>query len=103
MDSCNRRKFLNSIVNPNGDTTNFLKDKYKEWLGLQKGEMIYNGASMVTAGLCLTNDFKTLEPTMVKEDTIEIPRKRNIAKAFRESLPTETIVTRQANQTVQTT
>lgn len=65
--------------------------------------MVYNGASMVTAGLCLTNDFKTLEPTMVKEETIEIPRKRNIAKAFKENLPTETIVTRQASQTVRTT
>jgi hypothetical protein len=96
-------KVKNAAVNPNGDATNFLKDKYKEYLGPEKGEMVYNGASMVTAGLCLTNDFKTLEPTMVKEETIEIPRKRNIAKAFKENLPTETIVTRQASQTVQTT
>ncbi|NMM64504.1 hypothetical protein HBE96_17970 [Clostridium sp. P21] len=96
-------KLKNAAVNPNGDSINLLKSGYKKWLGPVKGELAYNGASMVTATLCLANDAKTLQTTMVKEETREIPRKANIAKAFKENLQTEDIVVRQGSKTVTTT
>ncbi|NMM61977.1 hypothetical protein HBE96_04580 [Clostridium sp. P21] len=94
-------KFVN-IKYPQIVVYNPLKElTYKKAFGNINGEKYYNLVGLGTAGICITEDFKTLSRYTNLEDKVKLfPRPVNVSKAEKLNLPVENITKQTVEETI---
>ncbi|NMM64727.1 hypothetical protein HBE96_19140 [Clostridium sp. P21] len=93
---------LAKLKNPKIPVYNPLKElTYKKAFGDTNGEKYYNLVGLGTAGICITEDFKTLSRYTNLEDKVKLfPRPTNISKAEKLNLPIENITKQTVEETI---